>query len=280
MILVADSGSTKTDWRLVGEGGSAIAVHTEGLNPFHKKFEEIKDSIKKDLLLQIDNRKVDQIFFYGAGCASEDSCLVVSDALKTYFPDAAIEVSSDLLGAARALCHRQEGIACILGTGSNSCHFDGEKIVHTVPPLGFILGDEGSGTYLGKKLLTGYLRNELPEELAGKLRSKPGMNKMRILEKIYREGTPARYLSGFALIIHENRNHPYMHRLVYDCFSVFIENIIKKYEGFNQMKIHFVGGIAYSFNDILRKVASESGLTIGNILKNPVESLIGFHLHP
>ncbi len=279
MILVADSGSTKTDWRLAGKQGMAKAVRTIGLNPFHKKFEEIKNLIREDLLPQTKGSNVNQIYFYGAGCASEDSCLVLSKALRVSFPNAAIEVNSDLLGAARALCNRQAGIACILGTGSNSCYFDGEKIKHSIPPLGYILGDEGSGTYMGKKLLTDYLRNEMPEELAGKLCSEPGMSKMIILEKIYKENTPARYLAGFALFIHENRNDPYMHRLVYNSFSAFVEKIIKKYERFNQMKIHFVGGIAYSFSDILREVVAESGLYIGNILKNPIESLTGFHLH-
>lgn len=279
MILVADSGSTKTDWRLAGKEGMVKAVRTVGLNPFHNNFEEIKNLIREDLLPQTKGSNVNQIYFYGAGCASEDTCLVLSKALRVSFPNAAIEVNSDLLGAARALCNRQAGIACILGTGSNSCYFDGEKIKHSIPPLGYILGDEGSGTFMGKKLLTDYLREEIPEELAEKLRSEPGMSKMIILEKIYKENTPARYLSGFALFIHENRNEPYMHKLVYNSFSAFMESIIKKYEGFNQIKIHFVGGIAYSFSDILREVTSECGLYIGNIFKNPIESLTNFHLH-
>ena len=255
------------------------AVRTIGLNPFHKNFEEIKNLIREDLLPQTKGSNVNQIYFYGAGCASEDTCLVLSKALRVSFPNAAIEVNSDLLGAARALCNRQAGIACILGTGSNSCYFDGEKIKHSIPPLGYILGDEGSGTFMGKKLLTDYLREEIPEELAEKLRSEPGMSKMIILEKIYKENPPARYLSGFALFIHENRNEPYMHKLVYNSFSAFMESIIKKYEGFNQIKIHFVGGIAYSFSDILREVTSACGLYIGNIFKNPIESLTNFHLH-
>ena len=210
MILIADSGSTKTDWRIIDSKGEINQAKTQGFNPYYQKYEEIRDEINTRLLEQVQSSDIREIYYYGAGCSSQSNCNIVSQALKFSFPDAQIEVTHDLLAAARSLCGHERGIACILGTGSNSCVFDGEKIIDNIPSLGYVIADAGGGTFLGKKLIADYLRNEMPAELEKKMDKRFDLNKNKILDKVYNQEKPGRFIASFTKFMFDNIRENYM----------------------------------------------------------------------
>lgn len=277
MILVADSGSTKTDWKYTDGAGRVAKARTEGINPYYISYEDIEKEVSK-AREQLGEWNISNIFFYGAGCSSPSNKKMVYDALSYHFPQSEIEVNNDMLGAARALCGTQPGIACILGTGSGSCVYDGEKISKSVPSLGFILGDEGSGAYLGKQLVKDYLREEMPEEIINKINHDLGITKDIILENVNRKPMPSRYLAGFAKFIGEQVNNKYVKEIVSQCFLDFVQHYIIRYEESARYKIHFVGSIARIFRNPLREVLEKNNLQLGKIEEAPVEGLIEFHL--
>ena len=277
MILIADSGATKTDWRVVDNEGKIKQAKTQGFNPYYQGFEEIRDEIQNKLLDQVGDAQIDQIYFYGAGCSTTENCDVIKGALKHSFPDAEIEVNHDLLAAARALCGHEEGIACILGTGSNSCLYDGRQIKSNVQALGFILGDEGSGAHLGKLLLSDYIRNNMPDELKMKIDNKFKLDRESIIDRIYNQDRPSRFAASFSKFIFDNIRNPYMYRLVYGSFTDFFECNILRYENYQSLKVHFTGGVAFYFNEILRQVASDKAVVLQNIVENPISGLTLYH---
>jgi glucosamine kinase len=279
MILIADSGGSKTDWRLVLQDGTIAQASAPGFNPYYQPVEDLKREVERILLPKInpDGESVEKIFFYGAGVSSVKNQLTVKSALLEYFPEAVIEIGWDLLAAARALCGREPGIACIMGTGSNSCLYDGEKIVDNVANLGWILADEGSGANIGRKFLVDYLRKKLPDTLAKQFQERFPLSREEFLEKVYQQEKPSAFLASFAKFIFQHLKEPYCYKLVYDSFSEFYENNVMKYENYKNLKVHFTGSIAFYFSDILRQVANDKGITVKNILEGPIAGLTLYH---
>lgn len=274
MILIAESGSTKTDWVLLKEDKIQKQQQTLGINPFHQDISSIIDNIKS-----LENfHSVEQIFFYGAGCATDETKQKVKDALLEVFPSASCEIHSDVLAAARSVCGREKGIACIIGTGSNSCLYDGKDITHNVRPLGYILGDEGSGAVLGKRLIADILKGVAPEDITAAFYKKHDLEYGYIINKVYREEAPSRFLAQFTVFLSENIEHPYVSNLLQEEFTKFFERNIKQYDGHSSLPIHFIGSIAYYFKKELNKVAEKLNLQTGKIIKSPLEGLIEFHI--
>ena len=276
MILIADSGSTKTDWRIIDAKGSIHQAKTVGLNPYHQSSDDIAGILSESLLPQL-TVPIEQVFFYGAGCANEVISQTVIESLQRVLPSAEVQVHSDLLAAARALCGHEPGIACILGTGANSCLYDGETIIDNVPPLGYILGDEGSGTYLGKALLNRYLKRDMPEPLRSQFAKRYSVTTDSVLDQVYRQPQPNRYLASFAKFAFHHLTHPYIARMVYQGFQQFLEKNVRPYEGYEQQKIHFTGSIAFYYSNVLRQVANDEGLVIQNIVESPIAGLTLYH---
>ncbi|WP_187264451.1 hypothetical protein [Pontibacter beigongshangensis] len=277
MILLADSGSTKTDWRLMDAAGSHQQVFTAGINPQYLDSDEVYAILEQELLPKLQQKDPVSVYYYGAGCSSPERNKRVEDALRRAFATTDIHVDHDLLGAARSLCGHQPGIACILGTGSNSCLYDGKKIIDNVPSLGFLMGDEGSGAYLGKLLIRAYLYRELPDDLAESLKKTYNLTKDGILDSVYYTDMPSTYLATFAKFIGEKRKHPVIHAMIYENFNEFFERHVCKYKGFDELPINFVGSIAYYFSDTLHQVANKFGAHIGIILQSPSEGMVRYH---
>jgi N-acetylglucosamine kinase-like BadF-type ATPase len=277
MILIADSGSSKTDWRLLGPDGSVAQAKTVGFNPYFQDADMIYEELEKTLLPQLASTDISEVYYYGAGCSTDTTRGVVRSAVHTAFPGAHIDVNHDLLAAARALCGHQPGIACILGTGVNSCLYDGEKIVTGRPSLGFWLGDEGSGGYMGKTLIQQYFHEDMPEDLRQKFekRYKPVLG--TVLENAYKKPFPNSYFASFSKFLFDNISHPYAFRLVYDGFSLFFDRYVLKYPDAASYKVHFVGSVAFYYNTVVRRAAGDKGLTVGHIMESPIAGLTLYH---
>lgn len=276
MILIADSGGTKTDWRLINDDGKIDQFKTSGLNPYLTSGREMEETIS-GLKAQTGEKRVSEIFFYGAGCSSQENVEIISQALSKQFEGAKIEVNHDLLGAARALCGKDAGIACILGTGANSCVYDGGKIIDNIPSLGFILGDEGGGSYLGRILINSYFSGDLPHELSSKLEKRHNMDRDEILESVYQKPRPAQYLASFSKFLYDHQKHPHIYGILYRAFKLFYERNVLKYEGASDYPVHFCGSVAFYYNSLIRQVGKELGLSIQNILESPIAGLTLFH---
>jgi N-acetylglucosamine kinase-like BadF-type ATPase len=276
MIIIADSGSSKIDWRILEPEGSIRQASSPGFNPYYQPLDHLKQGIKEFLTPQIKG-EVRTIFFYGTGVSSERNQDMVRSAFLEFFPKATVHIEWDLLAAARALCGEERGIACILGTGSNSCLYDGSKITEQVANLGWILADEGSGASLGKKLLFDYLRKNLPNELAEQFQKRFPFSREDFLEKIYQQEKPSTFLATFSKFIFQHLKEPYCYKLAYDGFSDFYENNVMKYDGYRHLKVHFVGSVAFYYSDLLRQVANDKGIAVKNILETPIAGLTLYH---
>lgn len=276
MILIADSGGSKTDWRFIDSHGRISQASAPGFNPYYQPIEDLKKSVKEIIVPKTGN-SVSKIFFYGAGVSSPKNQQTIRTAFLEFFPEAFIEIGWDLLAAARALCGHEPGIACIMGTGSNSCLYDGENIVDNVANLGWILADEGSGAYMGKILLVDYLRKKLPANLAKSFQERFPFTREEFLEKVYQEEKPSAFLGSFTKFIFHHLKEPYCYSLVYRSFEEFYENNVMKYENYQNLKVHFTGSIAFYFSDILRQVANDKGITVKNILEGPIAGLTLYH---
>ncbi|HNP17910.1 MAG TPA: N-acetylglucosamine kinase [Fulvivirga sp.] len=276
MILIADSGSTKTDWRVITADGKIQQFKTPGINPYHQSKEEIIKLLQTHLLPQIDDT-IEAINFYGAGCSVPSMVALLKGAISEVISNADVNIFHDLLGAARSLCGHQPGIACILGTGSNSCSYDGVDIVDNISSLGYILGDEGSGSWLGKRLINDYFGRDLPTTAKKLLEDKLEMNRAEILENVYKKPLAGKYLAGFSPIISDNISDPYFYNIVHEGFSLFFEKNIKKYKNFEKMPVHFTGSIAFYYSNILRQVASEQNVFVKNIAESPIAGLTLYH---
>lgn len=278
MRLTADSGATKTDWSFGTNKRDARIVQTQGINPFHQTKEHIGRVLKEELLPQLEREKdITHIHFYGAGCTPEKSA-VVKDELKSLLPHAEVEVQSDLLGAARALCHREKGIACILGTGSNSCLFDGERIVGNVSPLGYILGDEGSGAHLGKRLASDCLKHQLPDHICQAFLEETGFTPAYIINKVYREPQANRFLASLTPFLSAHRTWPEIHELLVSCFGDFFRRNVMQYDC-EGMEVHFTGSIAWHFQDEVKEAAEALNIRTGKFIKNPINELMEYHFN-
>lgn len=278
MILIADSGSTKTDWRLIVNKSVNSQYKTLGLNPYLVDETVVETKLKEELQLSVDNNSIEQIYFYGSGCSNTEKSLIIKRSLLKLFPKADIIIEHDLLAAARALCHNNDGIVSILGTGSNSCYFNGKAILKNVSSLGYILGDEGSGSYMGKKLLQYYLNEELPSELNDKFFAHYKIGKDEILDAIYKKPFPNKYMAGFTHFLFRNLDHPFVVQLVSESINDFFVKHICKYDNHKHVPFHSTGSIGFYFNTILRNVAQSHHVQVGNIVESPIAALTNYHL--
>ena len=276
MILIADSGATKTDWRMILPSGQVEKIQTLGFNPYFNDSGSIYTELVKNLVPYL-SESIQEVYFYGAGC-NGDKNEVVRVALQMALPDAEnIEVQSDLLGAARALAGSETGIVCILGTGSNSCLYDGREIIKKPFSLGFWLGDEGSGGYLGKKLLIASLRDELPKDLKAGFDRQFQTTKKEIMNNLYSRPNPNRYAATFARFLFEHLTHPFVSHLVESAFNHFFDYFVCRFPKYEQIPVHFTGSVAFYYQEVLRHLAQERNLRIGNILESPITGLTWFH---
>ena len=276
MILIADSGSTNTYWSLIKADGSCSHYYTQGINPFFQTEYEIEGFLRMTLLPQLETDEIGEIYFYGAGCATDKQINLVSSAFSKVFSYEKIEVASDLLGAARALCGNDPGIACILGTGSNSCYYNGKTIEKQVSPLGFIIGDEGSGAALGKRLVADCLKNQLPEGVKERFLERFKLTQAQIVENIYSKPFPSRVLASLSLFLIENINEPALYQIVYEGFADFFKRNVFQYD-YKDKKVNVVGSIGYHYQNVLSKVAGDLSLQLGKIIQAPTDDLIKYH---
>lgn len=290
-VLVADSGSTKTDWMLLGETGRK-SFQTQGLNPVLMSEEQIVGILQCELLPELPNEDCFEVFFYGAGVRPEfvgkmeqafqqafaagSPFATIAPHSTLHTPHVTLHAASDLLGAARALCNHSEGIACILGTGSNSCLFDGEKIVKNTPALGYIIGDEGSGTALGKAFLNAIFKGLLPAELRDDFLRESGLSLDDIIRKLYREPMPNRFLASTSLYMSRHLDNEALKTLVIESFRRFFRHNIVPYDR-RDLAVNFVGSIAFHYEKLLREAAEKEGFEVGKILSKPIDALCEYH---
>ncbi|WP_220577522.1 hypothetical protein [Bacteroides fragilis] len=275
MKLIAESGSTRTEWALVEDNHLVQRVFTEGLNPFFQTRREISRSVRLGLPESFFKKKLDQVYYYGAGCSSYEKKNILGASLVAQFKTP-IQVESDLLAAARGLFKCESGIACILGTGSNSCFYDGKIVVKNVKAAGYILGDEGSGAVLGKLFLADLLKGLAPKELASEFHEKFRISANDVMESVYNLPFPNRFLGTIAYFLGDYMDNEYVYNLLTNNLRSFFNRSVCQYDYMNY-PIRFVGSLAYAYSDTLRKVAREFGVEIDVIEETPMNGLIGFH---
>lgn len=275
-VLIADSGATKTEWKLINAKHSR-SFFTKGISPYHMQQQEISDLILSEFPKSVLNKPVSTIFYYGTGCKTSLKANIVKKALRSIFMGAEVHVTHDLMGASISLCGKEKGIACILGTGSNSCYFNGKKIVHNSPGLGYILGDEGSGAYLGRKVIQHFLYGMFDVELNKSFLTLFQTNRDEILHKVYREPFANRYLAGFSLFLSANRGHYIVENIIEDGLRDFFDQHINSYPQRFEVPIHFVGSIAFHFKDKIDELCNQFGVKLGKIYKQPMNGLVAYH---
>jgi glucosamine kinase len=279
MILVADSGSTKADWISGTHEGVSGSHHTKGFNPFFHDRNFILNELQNNSSLSDIRSRVSTLYFFGAGCSSSARNEIIREALASFFSNAVVVVDHDILGSAIALCDGKPGIACILGTGSNVCLFDGNKITDTRHGLGYVLGDEGSGSYYGKKLLAYYLYKILPADLEKEFRLRYRLDREEIISKVYQEPNPNVYLASFATFLSDFNSHPFITELVSEGMRDYLRTNVKSFPEYENLPAHFVGSIAFHFREILKSVAVQEGVSIGNIIQKPIQALASWFLN-
>lgn len=279
MLLIADSGSSKTGWRLADGKGAVLPFHTEGLNPYYKTIEQLKAVLNNDLIphLPCKAEDVKAIYFYGAGCSVPSKCEEVKIALLACFAQAKVSVEHDILGAARACCGHEKGIVCILGTGSNSCYYDGKDTTQTIGGLGFILGDEGSGGQIGKTIVAAFLNKEMPEDLRTEFTNTYHMDRTAIDKKVYLEPNMNKFLASFSMFAASHLTHPFIQQLLKECLDLFLVKHVCRYADYKNTMVHFVGSVAYYYKDILNELCKNKGIKTGKFVLEPVEELVRFH---
>ncbi|SCW82503.1 N-acetylglucosamine kinase [Mucilaginibacter sp. NFR10] len=279
MILVADSGSSKTDWLLTVSDQESRSFLTAGLNPYFLTEKEIARIVLEQAPEMVAFAgEISEIYFFGAGCSSPDRHEIVSNALSTHFSKAYISVDSDLLGCAYATCGQEKGICCVLGTGSNISFFDGEDIYDGQHGLGFVLGDEGAGTWFGKKLVTDFLYGNMPYDISQQFDKAYHLNKEIVIKNVYQKPNANTYLASFSKFVSEIKATEYGHSMLVDGLVEFIETNIKSYPEYHKYKCHFVGSIAYSFSEELVSLCHLHGVKTGKIIKQPINDLMAFIL--
>jgi N-acetylglucosamine kinase-like BadF-type ATPase len=276
VTLIADSGATKAEWCLLNNGKKKI-LFTQGISPYFLNTDQIAELVTRELLSKLKNITIESIFYYGTGCSNTENARSIKKALARVFPQAQINVNTDLMAAARAVCGHEKGIACILGTGSNSCYYNGKNIVKNSPGIGYVLGDEGSGAYLGKKVLQYYLYNTFDEDLRSRFDAKYVTTTSEILDNVYKKPLPNRYMASFTLFLAENRGHYMIENIIEDGLNDFFFQHLCKYNEVWKYPVSFVGSVASGFKDVIEQLCSSYEFELGRILKNPMEGLIEFH---
>ena len=294
MRLIIDAGSTKTEWILM-EGNAVIRrFQTEGFNPNYNNIQTLKTLVETRFIASPDNEipfsrrdemqirrnqsmSLQEIDYYGTGCGSEKNCQAIQEVFQNRFPEAEIRVTHDLMAACHAVLGHERGIACILGTGSNSCVYDGENIVEKAVSLGYLVGDEGSGMHIGRAVVRAYFYGFMPEDLRQKFEATYPLELKDFIQQLYHTQQPSKYLASFAKFAGENQTHPFIHALVKDGFKAFMEAFVCRFAGCRTMKVSFVGSVAYHFRDILRESLADFGLTMGEVMQAPAEGLIAYY---
>ena len=274
--IIADSGSTKCQWTLI-KGRSQTTINTTGISPYFLTTDEIVALLNKSFTKKVNVVEVDAIYFYGTGLSNPANMNSLKKALKSVFTKAKLFIETDLVAAARATCQNNKGVACILGTGANTGFYNGKKITKNSPGVGYVLGDEGSGAYLGKKVLQYYLYQTFDEELMSAFDKKYGLTKSEILDQIYKAPSPNKTLAGFALFLSEHRGHYMIENIIEDCLNDFFFTHLNKLNESWLHPIHFVGSVAFAFKDTIKQLGAANELEIGKIIKSPMKGLIEFH---
>ena len=274
--LIADAGATKTEWCVAG-GRKIKTIITAGISPYFLNGAQIVALLQKELLPALQKTTIEQVFYYGTGCKNPANSLTVKKSLLQLFPKTKIAVTDDVEAAARGLCGRSKGVASILGTGSSTCYYDGKKIKKNSPGLGYALGDEGSGAYLGKRVLQYYLYNTFDEDLRARFDAAYVTNKIEILENVYKKPMPNRYLASFTKFLAENRGHYMIENIIEDGLNDFYFNHLCKYRETWSLPIHFAGSIAFGFKDVLQQLCDSYEFELGRVMKNPMDGLIEYH---
>jgi glucosamine kinase len=277
MKVIVDSGSTKADWAFVNQDDTVTLTHTMGLNPYFHSPEKVEEVLtQKEFTSVIPVAEIQEVFFYGAGCPDDFYCSKMASGLKRVFKNAKIEVHHDLLGAARATCGKKPGIAGILGTGSNSCLYDGDQVVDNVTALAHVLGDEGGGVHLGKLVLQAYYYRELPADLEAAFQRDYPEGKDAIIHRIYGEGQNV-HIASFAQFAIRNRTHSFMKNLIQQSFREYANRHLKKYRNWQELEVNLVGSIADLLQEEVRATFQQEGLKTGLIIRKPIEKLVEFH---
>jgi len=276
VTLIADSGATKCEWRLVHDSEIQTII-TTGISPYFLSKEQITAALEAELLANMPNVTVNKIAFYGTGLGNPDNVKLLKAVLRKLFPDATIEATHDLMAAVHATAGIEKGVVSILGTGSNSCYYNGKRIVKNSPGLGYVLGDEGSGAYLGKKVIQYYLYNTFDEDLRARFDATFTVTAKEILESVYTKPFPSRYLASYALFLAQNRGHYMVENIVEDGLNDFFFQHLCKYTESWKLPIHFVGSIAYGFKDVLQQLCNTYEFELGKVLQSPMEGLLKYH---
>ncbi|KYP13428.1 N-acetylglucosamine kinase [Flavihumibacter sp. CACIAM 22H1] len=276
-ILLADSGATKCEWCVVDKGKVKKTVFTIGISPYFLSVDQMEELVRRDLYAEISRFKIEAIYYYGTGCKNPANRKNVQKAIQRVFAGIPVDVNHDLMGAARAVCQEKKGIACILGTGSNSCYYNGKSILKNSPGLGYVLGDEGSGAYLGKKVIQYYLYKTFDEELTYRFEEKFKLRDVDILDHVYKQPLPNRFLAGFTHFLAENRGHYMVENIVEDGLNDFFFQHVIKYNESWKYPVHFVGGVSFGFRDVVADLCASYELELGKIMQHPMEGLIQYH---
>lgn len=277
MKLIADSGSTKTDWRLINQD-KIIQFQTVGLNPVYKQEEELFSIIGQGVLdNDIDANQISEVHFYGAGCMGYEKAEVIKGVLVSIFDKAITYVNSDILAAARATSQTEKGIVSILGTGANVCVFDGNEITYTRSGLGYVLGDEGSGAHIGKTFVKAILDENLPKEICERFFSKFHLSKAAIIDAVYRQSNPNLFLAQFSKYVFQLKHHPEIEEVIISCFKEFFDQHILKIENYKDYKLHVVGSVGFYYADYIRRLANQYQINIGSIIEKPIAGLTLYH---
>ncbi len=278
MHLIADGGSTKTEWILIDRQRVAMRFLTQGFNPNYTDWETITAIINNEFPADFPEN-VEKISYYGSGCGNEKNCQLVAAALRQRFTTAEIKVTHDLMAAAHAVLGHEKGIACILGTGANSCLYDGKSIVNQAVSLGYLVGDEGSGTYIGKKVVRSYFYDLMPDDLRQQFEAEYHLSHKDFIDRLYHYPQPNTYLSSFCKFAGEHRQNVYIQQLASDCFNEFLNVFVCRYEDFENLNVSFVGSVAYHFQDILKVCLENKDLHLGEIIQTPADGLVKYHLN-
>lgn len=277
MILVADSGSSKTDW-MAHSPNQTISFSTQGINPYFVNAQDVVRILSKNRDIAAYANSITEVYFFGAGCSSPDKHETISNGLSAFFPKAFISVDHDLIGSAYATCGDKKGLACILGTGSNISYYDGANVHDGKHGLGYVLGDEGSGTYFGRKVLVSYLYKTMPEDLRKDFSKDFPVDKETVISNIYQKPFPNSYLAAFSRFMIGHKTHPFIQQILKEGFQEFIDTNVKDYKAYKTLDCNFVGSIAFYYQDELRAVFAENNIKVGKILQKPIEGIFDYIL--
>lgn len=276
MKLIIDSGSTKMGWILLDDQEVKLHFVTKGFNPNYSDIQTLETLVETQSFASQPN-KIHSIHYYGTGCGNEQNCQLIKDVFQRHFPQAKITVTHDLMAACHALLGHGKGIACILGTGSNSCVYDGENIVERAVSLGYLVGDEGSGMHIGREVVRSYFYGFMPDDLRQAFENQYHLELKDFIDRLYHGDQPSRYLATYARFAGENQSHPFIRDLVKGCFKTFIEAFVLRFENANMMKVGFVGSVAFHFQNLLRESLAGYGLALGEVMSSPAEGLIQYY---